>query len=173
VCAHNEEQVASTAPGQTALPLSKLLDLKMQQKASCWMGKIQNVQLQSPICEVEDYYSSNSSSHSPKGACMSETEVESSKSVVMPAMMTSTTTLEEEIANMKAILEKLTRDNKEKEAHIKLQEEKIAKLTRKLEKRPAQKARTQKKCPSTLKPLTARSSQRKALPLNMTSPLDQ
>jgi len=56
----------------------------------------------------------------------------------MTAMMTGTTTLEEEMANMKAILEKLTRDNEEKEARIKLQEEKIAKLTRKLEEQPAQ-----------------------------------
>ena len=46
--------------------------------------------------------------------------------------------MEEEVANMKAILEKLTRDNEEKEARIKLQEEKIAKLIRKLEKRPTQ-----------------------------------
>jgi len=53
-------------------------------------------------------------------------------------MMTGTTTLEEEMGNMKAILEKLTRDNEEKEAYIKFQEEKIAKLTRKLEKWPAQ-----------------------------------
>jgi len=35
---------------------------------------------------------------------------------------------------MKAILEKLTRENEEKEARIKLPEEKIARLTRKLEK---------------------------------------
>ena len=66
---------------------------------------------------------------------MSKAEVESSKTVVMPPMMTGTTTLEEEMANMKVILEKLTRDNKEKVARIKLQEEKITKLTRKLEKR--------------------------------------
>ena len=39
---------------------------------------------------------------------------------------------------MKAILEKLTRENEEKEARIKLQEEKIAKLTQKLEKQLAQ-----------------------------------
>jgi len=102
------------------------------------MSEIQNVQLQSPVCEVEDYYSNNSSWPSPKGVRMSETEVKSSKIVFMLAMMIGTTTLEEEMANMKAILEKLTRDNEEKEAHIKLQKEKIAKLTRKLGKRPAQ-----------------------------------
>jgi len=65
---------------------------------------------------------------------MSETEVESSKTFVMPAMMTSSTTLEEEMTNMKAILEKLTRESKEDEERIKLQEEKIAKLSRKLKK---------------------------------------
>ena len=42
------------------------------------------------------------------------------------------------MVKMKDILEKLTKNNEEKEARIKLQEEKIAKLTRKLEKRPAQ-----------------------------------
>ena len=50
---------------------------------------------------------------------MSKTEVESSKTVVMPTMITGTTTLEEEMANMKAILEKLTRDNEENEVRIK------------------------------------------------------
>ena len=104
---------------------------------------------------------------------MSETEVESSKTFVMLAMMTGTITLEEEMANIKVILEILTRDNEKKEARIKLQEEKITKLTRKLEKRPAQsstrdsESEDTKKCPSTLKPLTVRSNQRKALPLNM------
>ena len=39
---------------------------------------------------------------------MSETEAESSKTIVMPAMMTGTTILEEEMGNMKVILEKLT-----------------------------------------------------------------
>ena len=79
---------------------------------------------------------------------------------------------------MKAILEKLTRGNEEKEARIKLQEEKIAKLTSKLEKRLAQsstrdsESEDTKKCSSTLKPLTTRSSQRKTLPLNMSTPLD-
>ena len=85
------------------------------------MDEIQNFQCQSPVCEVENYYNSNSSSPSPKGPRMSETEVESIKTVVMPAMIIGTTTLEEDMANMKAILEKLTGDNEEKEARIKLQ----------------------------------------------------
>jgi len=52
----------------------------------------------------------------------------------MLAMMTSSTSLEEDMANIKAILEKLTRESEEKEARIKFQEEKIAKLTKNLEK---------------------------------------
>jgi len=102
------------------------------------MDEIQNLQLQSLICEVEDYYNSNSSSPSPKGARLSEIEAESSKTIVMPATTTCSTNLEEEMANMKLILEKLTRESEEKEAHIKLQEEEIAKLTKKLEKWSAQ-----------------------------------
>ena len=53
---------------------------------------------------------------------MSETEVESSKTIVMPAMMTGTTTLEEEMTNMKVVLETLTRSNEEKKARIKLKD---------------------------------------------------
>ena len=40
-------------------------------------------------------------------------------------------------ANMKAILEKLARESEEKEARMKLREEKTAKLTNKLEKQSA------------------------------------
>ena len=50
----------------------------------------------------------------------------------MPIMMAGITTLKEEMANMKVIVEKLTKDNEEKEARLKLQEQKIAKLIRKL-----------------------------------------
>jgi len=49
-------------------------------------------------------------------------------------MITGLTTLEEEMTNMKVILEKLTKESAEKKACIKLQEEKIVKLTKKLEK---------------------------------------
>jgi len=53
-------------------------------------------------------------------------------------MMIGSTSLEEEMANMKVILEKLNRDSEEKKAGIKLQEENIANLTKKLEKWLAQ-----------------------------------
>jgi len=50
--------------------------------------------------------------------------------------MIGSTGFEDEMANMKAILEKLTKESEEKEARIKLQAEKIAKLTKKLENDP-------------------------------------
>jgi len=46
--------------------------------------------------------------------------------------------LEEDMPAIKAMLERLVKESEEKEAHIKLREEKIARLTRKLEKRPTQ-----------------------------------
>jgi len=55
----------------------------------------------------------------------------------MPVMIIGTNNLKEERAEMKAMLESLIKEKKEKEASIKLHERKIARLTRKLEKRPA------------------------------------
>jgi len=83
---------------------------------------------------VEGYYSSDSSLPSFKQAFQLETKAESSKTVVMPVMTIGTNNLEEEMADMKAMLERLVEESEEKEVRIKLHEEKIARLTRKLEK---------------------------------------
>jgi len=56
----------------------------------------------------------------------------------MPVMTISTNNLEEEKDAMKAILERLVKENKEKKACTKLHEEKIARLIGKLESRPTQ-----------------------------------
>jgi len=93
--------------------------------------------LSTPPWEVEDYYKSDSSSPSVKHACQSATEPESSKTVVMPIMIIGRNDLEEEMTAMKAMLERLVKESEEKEARIKLQEEKITRLTKKLEKWPA------------------------------------
>jgi len=80
---------------------------------------------------------------------------------------------------MKAILEKLTRDNEEKETRIKLQEEKIAKLTSKLEKRPAQSSTKDSESENSekrsihTKASDSKKQSKKVLPLNTSSPLDQ
>jgi len=102
------------------------------------MDKAQGpTKLSTPPCEVKDYYSSDSSSPSLKQVFKSETEAKSSKTVVMPVTTIGTNNLEEETAAIKAMLERLLKESEEKKARIKLQKEKIARLTRKLEKRPA------------------------------------
>jgi len=51
-------------------------------------------------------------------------------------MKTGTNSWEKEMAAMKAILEKLVKETEQKEVCIKMYEEKIFMLTKKLEKRP-------------------------------------
>jgi len=113
------------------------------------MDKTQSTsKLTTPQCEVEDYYSSDSSSPSLKQAASTSctnfcifTFVKEmaamNATVIMPVMAIATNNLEEEMAAMNAMLERLAKENKEKVVCIKLHEEKIARLTRKLEKRPA------------------------------------
>ena len=54
----------------------------------------------------------------------------------MPVMTISTNHIEEEMAVMKPMLERLVKENEEKEVRIKLHKEKITRITRKLEKWP-------------------------------------
>jgi len=54
----------------------------------------------------------------------------------MPVMTIGTNNLEEDMAAIKTMLERLVKKNEEKEACNKLHEEKITSLTRKLEKQP-------------------------------------
>ena len=91
---------------------------------------------QSPFFEVEDYYSSDSSASPPKKVVLPQSEVESSQTVGMPAMMIGAVNFEEEFAGMKATLERLSKENAEKDARIRRQEEHIAKLLKKLDKGP-------------------------------------
>jgi len=56
-----------------------------------------------PLCEVEDYYNSYSSSPLLKIAFKLETEVEFSKTVIMPVITIDTNNLEEEMTAMKAM----------------------------------------------------------------------
>jgi len=109
----------STAARQTVSPTSKFQDSKMQHKASSWKDEIQKLNLQFPICEVEDYYSSDTSPPLPKGARMSEIETESSDTVIMPVMMTRAANLEEQLASMMATLDRLSKKSAEKDAQIK------------------------------------------------------
>ena len=80
---------------------------------------------------MEGYYCNDFFAPQPKGDFQSETEPKSSKTVVIPVITIETNNLKEEMASM---LQKLTEESEEKEARIKLHEDKISKLTRKLEK---------------------------------------
>ena len=102
------------------------------------MDKAQDpTKLWTPPCEVEDYYNSDSSSPSLKQVFLSKIETESSKTIIMSILTIGTNNLNEEMATMKAMLEWRVKESEEKEARIKLQEGKIARLTRKLKKQPA------------------------------------
>ena len=76
--------------------------------------------LPAALCEVEGYYNSDTSSPSLKQAFQSETEAESSKTVVMPVMTIGTNNLKKEMASMTAMLERLIKESEEKEKRIKL-----------------------------------------------------
>jgi len=99
------------------------------------MDEIQKLSLQSLICEAEDYYSSDFSAGSPKRGRMSDIEAESSDTVIMPVMMTGAANLEEQLASMKVTLDRLSKESAEKDAQIKRQNEQIAELTERLEKK--------------------------------------
>jgi len=70
---------------------------------------------------VEDFYNSDSSLLSLKQAFQSQTEAESSEIIVMPVMTIGTNNWEKVMAACD-----------EKEVHIKLKKEKIARLTKKV-----------------------------------------
>jgi len=73
-----------------------------------------------PFNFEDDGYSSNDSSlASSKGLVSSHAEAESSNTVIMPVMVTAATNVEEQLASMKATLDRLFKDNAEKDAQIK------------------------------------------------------
>jgi len=61
--------------------------------------------LSTPPCEVEDYYSSDSSSPSLKQVFQLRAEAKSSMTIVIPVITIGINNLEEEMATMKAMLE--------------------------------------------------------------------
>ena len=66
---------------------------------------------------------------------MSEIEAESSDTVIMPVMMTGATNLKEQLASMMATLDRLSKESAETDAQIKRQNDQIAELTKRLEKK--------------------------------------
>ena len=72
---------------------------------------------------------------SSKESLFLHVEVESSDTVVMPVIVTEVANVEEQLASMKAILDKLSRENAEKDAQSKCQNEQVTELMRHLEKK--------------------------------------
>ena len=65
---------------------------------------------------------------------MSDTAAESSDIVIMPVMVIAATNFEDQLASMKVALDRLSKESAEKDTQIKLQNDQIAKLMKKLEK---------------------------------------
>ena len=92
-----------------------------------------------PFNFEDDGYSSSDSSLAPsKGSLSSQAEAESSDTVIMPVMVTGATNFEEQLASMKATLDRLSKESAEKDAQIKRQNDQIAELMKKLEKKSSE-----------------------------------
>jgi len=64
----------------------------------------------------------------PQESPSSHAEVESSDTVIMPVMVTDAANVGEQLASMKATLDRLPKESAEKDAQIKCQNEQIAEL---------------------------------------------
>ena len=82
-----------------------------------------NPVLQSFGLEDDGYSSSNSSTATPKESPSSDVKVESSDAVIMPIMVIEVANIEEQLANMKATLDRLLKESAEKDAQTKRQNE--------------------------------------------------
>ena len=75
-----------------------------------------------PFNFEDDGYSSSDSSLTPsKGSLSSQAKAESFDTVIMPVMVTGATNFEEQLASMKATLDRLSKQSAEKDAQIKCQ----------------------------------------------------
>ena len=120
------------------LKLKTLAIFNIKKALPCGIEKFQTYinPIFQPISEEDDDYGSSSSSPtSSRDSVFSQVEVESSDTVIMPVMVTETVNLEEQLADMKATLDRLSKENAKKDAQIKRQSKQIADLTKKLGKR--------------------------------------
>ena len=120
------------------LKLKTLAIFNIKEVLPCGLEKFQtyiNPVFQSISEEDDDYGSSDSSPTSSRDSLFSHVEVESSDTVIMPVMVTKAINLDEQLADMKATLDRLSKENAKKDAQIKRQSKQIADLTKKLGKR--------------------------------------
>jgi len=61
--------------------------------------------------EDDGYSSSNSSTAAPKESPSSHVEVESSDTIIMPVMVTEAANIEEQLASIKATLDRLSKES--------------------------------------------------------------
>jgi len=85
--------------------------------------------------EDDNYDGSDSSLTTSRDLHFFQSETESSNTVVMPVMVIEAINLEEQLADMKAKFNKLSKESAEKDVQIKRQNEQIAELVKKLEKK--------------------------------------
>jgi len=85
--------------------------------------------------EDDGYSSNDSSAATPKESPASHVEVESFNTVVLPIMVIEATNIEEQLASMKATLDRLSKESVIKDAQIKCQNDPIAELIKMLEKK--------------------------------------
>ena len=83
----------------------------------------------------DGYSSSDFFAATPKESAASHVEVESSDTVIMPVMVTDAANIKEKLGGMKATLDRLLQESAEKDAQIKHQNEQIAELMKKVEKK--------------------------------------
>jgi len=110
----------------------------MPQMIPCGMDELQthtNPAFQ-PFHLADDGYSSNDSSLPSSNESLSlHIEAESSNIFSMSAMVTEDANVEEQLASVKATLDRLSRESAEKDAQIKRQNGQITELIERLEKK--------------------------------------
>jgi len=86
----------------------------------------------------DGHSSSDSSLSSSKESLFLHAEAESANTVIMLVMVTEAANVEEQLASMKAALDRLSRESAEKDAQIQRQNERIDELMKRLEKKSSE-----------------------------------
>jgi len=128
----------STKLASLTLKQKSVVGLNMPQTIHRGMDKLQthaNPTFQPFGLKDDGYLSSDPSSISSKKSLSSHAKAEFSNIVIMLVMVTEVANFEEQLASMKATLDQLSKESAKKNAQIKRQNEQIAVLTKKLEKK--------------------------------------
>ena len=123
------------------LKQKSITGFNMSQTISCGIDELQtyaNLTFQ-PLTFEEDVYSnSNFSFASWKRSLFAHAKTKSSDTAIMLVMMTKAANFKEQLVSMKATLDRLSKESVEKDAQIKLQNDQIVELMKKLEKKSSE-----------------------------------